>query len=79
MSERKLTFNITYYPAFRNIRSIMEELHILLTQEHKKVFADVPLVGFRNGNSLKDYLVRAKLSKLDVNHVGKKLVWSVIP
>ena len=79
MSERKLTFNITYYPAFRNIRSIMEELHILLTQEHKKVFADVPLVGFRNGKSLKDYLVRAKLSKLDVNHVGKKLVWSVIP
>ena len=69
MSERKLTltFNTTYYPAFRNVRSIMEELHILLTpnKEHKKVFPDVPVVGFRNGKSLKDYLVRAKLPKLD--------------
>ena len=84
MSERKLTFNITYYPAFRNVRSIMEELHILLTpnKEHKKVFPDVPVVGFRNGKSLKDYLVRSKLPKLDESGrcepCGKKLVWSVI-
>ena len=67
MSERKLTFNITYCPAFRNVRSMIEELHILLTsnKEHKKVFPDVPVVGFRNGKSLKDYLVRAKLPKVD--------------
>ena len=73
MSERKLKFNITYYPAFRNARSIMEELHILLTpnKEHKKVFPDEPVVGFRNGKNLKDYLVRAKLSKLEES--GKKL------
>ena len=47
MSERRLTFNITYYPAFRNVRSIMEELHILLTpnKKNKKVFPDVPVVG----------------------------------
>ena len=46
ISERKLTFNITYYPAFRNVRSIMEELHILLTpnKEHNKVFPDVLVV-----------------------------------
>ena len=25
-SESKLTFNITYYPAFQNVRSILEEL-----------------------------------------------------
>ena len=45
----------------------MEELHILLTpnREHKKVFPDVPALGFWNGKSLKDYLVRAKLAKLD--------------
>ena len=45
----------------------MEELHILLTpnKEHRKVFPDVPVVGFLNGKSLKDYLVRAKLSKLE--------------
>ena len=36
MSEKKLTFSITYHPAFQNVRSIMEELHILLTpnKEH---------------------------------------------
>ena len=45
----------------------MEELHILLTpnKEHNKVLSDVPVVGFRNGKSLRDYLVRAKLSKLE--------------
>ena len=83
MSERKLTFNITYYSTFRNVRSIMEELHISTpNKEHKKVFPDVPVVGFRNGKSLKDYLVRAKLPKLDESGrcepCGKKLVWSMI-
>ena len=29
MSEQKLTFNITYYPVFQNVRAITEELHIL--------------------------------------------------
>ena len=83
MSERKLTFNITYYPAFRNVRSIMEELHILLTpnKEHKKVFSDVTVVGFRNGKILKDYLFRAKLLKLDrsgrCEPYGEKFVWYV--
>ena len=45
----------------------MDELQILLTpnKEHKKVFPDVPVAGFRNGKSLKDYLVRSKLPKLD--------------
>ena len=59
MSEKKLLFNITCYPTFQNVRSIMEELHILLTpnKEHKKVIRK----GFRNGTSLKDYLLRAKL------------------
>ena len=68
MSVKKLTFSITYYPAFRNVRSIMEELHILLTlhKEHKKVFPVVPTAaGFWNDKSLKGYLVSAKLSKLE--------------
>ena len=38
-------------------------------KEHKKVFPDVPVVGFRNGKSLKDYLVRAALSK--TNETGR--------
>ena len=83
ISERKLTFNITYYLAFRNVRSTMEELHILLTpNEEHKVFPDVLVVGFWNGKSLKDYLVRTKLPKLDESGrcepCEKKLVWSVI-
>ena len=47
MSEQKLTFSITYYPAFQNVKAIMEELHILLTPsiEHK-VFPNVPFIGF---------------------------------
>ena len=62
-----LIFNITYYPAFQNVRSILEELQILLApdKEHKKVFPEVPIVGFRNGKSLKEYLVRAALPKMD--------------
>ena len=49
--QNKLTFNITHYPVFQNVRNILRELHILLTpdKEHKKVFQDIPVVGFRNG------------------------------
>ena len=63
MCEQKITLNITYYPAFQNVGAIMEELHILLTpnKEHKKVFPNVPVIGIRNGKSLKDFLVRATL------------------
>ena len=45
----------------------MKELHILLTpnKEHKKVFTNVLVIGFRNGKSLKDNLVRAILSILN--------------
>ena len=45
----------------------MEELHILLApdKEPKKIFPEVPVVGFQSGKSLKDYLVRAALPKRD--------------
>ena len=64
----------------------MKELHILLipNKEHKKVFPDAHVVGFRNGKSLKDYLVRAKISKPGESGrsepCGKKtcLVWDSI-
>ena len=61
----------------------MEKLHILLTpnKEHKKVFSDVAVVGFRHGKILKDYLFRAKLLKLDrsgrCEPYGEKFVWYV--
>ena len=65
MSEQKLTFNITYYPAFQNVRTLMEELNksSAPNEEHKKVFPNLPVAGFRNGKGLKDFLVRATLPK----------------
>ena len=61
----RLTFNITCYPVFQNMRKILQELHLLLApdKEHKKVSPDVPVIGFRNGKSLKDCVVRATLPK----------------
>ena len=64
-SKPKLTFNTNYYPVFQNNRNILEELHLLLApdKKHTKVFPNAPVVGFRNGKSLKDYLVRALLPR----------------
>ena len=69
----KTNINIIYYPAFQNVRAVMEELHILLipNKEHKKVFPNVPVTGFRNGKGLKDFLVRATLPILSES--GKNL------
>ena len=66
MSEQKLIFKITYYSAFQNVRAIMEKLHKLVTpnKNNKKVFLNVTLIVFRNGKSLKYFLVRAALPKL---------------
>ena len=53
--------------TIQNVRSTLEELQILLARdkEHKKVFPEVPIVGFRNAKILNDYLVRAALPKMD--------------
>ena len=63
----KLTFNITYYPVFQNNKKILQELHLLLARdkEHKKVFPSIPVVGFCNVKSLKNYLFRAALPITD--------------
>ena len=66
-SKPKLMFNITYYLVFRGFkfRRILQELHLLLApdKEHAKVFSNVPDVEFRNGKTIKDYLIRAVLPK----------------
>ena len=69
-SDSNLHFNITYYPVFQNVRSILKKLHILLApdREHTKVFPEVKIAGFQNGKSITDYLVRAALPK--INHAG---------
>ena len=69
----QVTFNLTYYPVFKEVRKILKELHLLLTpdQVHKKVFLEVPIIGFKNANSLKDHLVRAVLPQLDREGTSK--------
>ena len=58
-------------PTNNHKENRVQELLLLLAadKEHKKVFPDVPVVGFRNGKSLKDYLVRATLLK--ANETGR--------
>lgn len=47
--ERIITFNITYYPA----QKLLSKIHLLLipNEEHRKVFFDIPTVGFKRGKS----------------------------
>ena len=65
--QNKITFNITYHPVFRNVRKILEELHVILVYDdgHKKVFPDVPMIGFKINKILKAHLVRSQLPDLD--------------
>ena len=70
--QKKINSRLTY-PAFQNTKTILEELQILLApdKEHQKVFPNVPIVGFRNGKSLRDHLVRASLPILN-NTLGSE-------
>ena len=70
-NDSKLTFNVTYYPVFRYLKSHLKELHVILAcdEDHKKVFPEVPIIGFKNNKNLKSHLVRAALP--DINEVGK--------
>ena len=42
---------------------------LALDKEHKRVFTNLPVVGFSNGKSLEDYLVREALPK--INETGR--------
>ena len=67
----KLTFIVTYYPLFRHLKDQLKELHVILACDeiHKKVFPEVPIIGFKNNKNLKSHLVRALLP--DINEVGR--------
>ena len=68
-NDYQLVFSIMYHPNFSKLKDNMPFLHLLLTpdQEHLKVFHKVPIIGFRIAKSLKDILVRAKVSPLQKN------------
>ena len=70
-NDSKLTFNVTYYPVFRHLKNQLKELHVILAcdEAHKKVFPEVPIIGFKNNKNLKSHLVRAVLP--DINEVSR--------
>ena len=55
----------------RHLKSQLKKLHIILAcdENHKKVFPEVPVIGFKDNKNLKSYLVRANLP--DINEVGR--------
>ena len=56
-------FAITYHPKFKKIAQIMKKLEHLLYQNEsvKRVFTLRPMVSYRSGRKLSNYLFRAKL------------------
>ena len=70
-NDSKLTFNVTYYPVFRHQKRQLKELYVILAWDeyHKKVFPEVPVIGFKNNKNLKSRLVRAALAY--INEVGR--------
>ena len=70
-NDSKLTFNVTYYPVFRHLKSQLNKLHVILAcyEGHNKAFPEVPIFGFKNNKNLKLHLVRAALP--DINEVGR--------
>ena len=70
-NDSKLAINVTYYPVFRHLKNQLEELHVILAcdEAHKKVFPEVPIIGFKNNKNLKSHLVRAVHP--DINEVGR--------
>ena len=69
----KIMFNITYHPVFRNVKKILEEMHVILAPDdrHSEVFPDVSLIGFKNSKSLRDHLVRSRLSDTEETGMSK--------
>ena len=65
--QNKITFNLTYYPVFQNVKKILAELYLLLMPDvaHKAVFSKVPIIGYKKDRRLKDHLFRAVLPKVD--------------
>ena len=63
----QVTFNFTYYAVFKDVRKILKDLHLFLTPDraHKRIFSEVPIIGFKSAKNFKDHLVKAVLPPLD--------------
>lgn len=58
---------MTFYPEFQNVRSIWQDLQMLLAldKEHTNVSLEFPVVGFCNDERFKKHLVKAALPRID--------------
>ena len=61
--QNKITFNITYHPVFRDVRKILEKLHMILASDDGQynVFPEVLMIGFKINKNLKAHLVISQL------------------
>ena len=52
-NKSRFVFNITYHPVFSKLKSVLTEMHLLLTpdREHRKAFEKVPIIGFKRPKS----------------------------
>ena len=60
-----MIFTLTYHPSLKGFQRVLKEAHILLTPnlEHRNVFGNTPpMIGWRKARTLKDHLVRAKIT-----------------
>ena len=62
---------LTYYPVSWDVRKILEDLDLILASDdgHKKLFTEIPMIGFKNNKNLKAHLVRSQLP--DLNELGR--------
>ena len=69
----KLIFNFTYHSAYSKHKHVSKNINLLLTPDaqHRKVFPEVPIVGFKRGESLKDLMVRESSR-------GKRNRWEIL-
>ena len=67
-AEKRLVLNLTYHPLLRDFQKVLNKAQILLTpnEEHETVFGKKPpMIGWRKVRTLKDYLVRTKITNRD--------------
>ena len=59
----RLSFNFTYHPSYK-LKNILSNINLLLTseEEHRQIFFEVSIMDFKRVKSLKDLLVRTKVS-----------------
>ena len=72
--QNKITFDLTYYPIFQNLKKkIFTELHLLLIFDvaHKTFFKNMQIITFKNDTSLKGQLFWALLPKVDAEGRSK--------